>query len=141
MDKILEFVKRPHKRSKVFHFVMRGELKEFHKCMSVLHILDLDKHGIQFLCIKDEGISNTDGTRNINGLIEMKEGTTIEEVMRFFSHNKIPLWDRISMTGVCFDVNSWLKHYIKKKNRFVGVVLEKGTLTVPPYSPLFNGSC
>ena len=140
MDKISEFFKRPLKKSKVFNFVMRGDLNECVKCMNVLNILDLDNHGVQFLCIRDEGTSNTDGTRNINGLIEMKEGTTIEEVIRFFSNHNIPLWDRISMTAVCNDVNFWLNHYFKKKNRFVGVVLEKGTLTVPPYSPLFNGS-
>ena len=140
MDRILAFVNRPHRKSKVFNFVMRCGLKEFHKCMDLLYALDLDKHGIQFLCIKDEGTSNTDGTRNVNGLIEMKEGTTVEGVQTFFPHLDITYGNGLCETGVCFDVNSWLKHYIKKKNRFVGVALEKGTLTVPPYSPLFNGS-
>ena len=127
------------KKSKVFDFALRGDLDECIECMNILNVLDLDKHGVQFLCIRDEGTPNIDGTRYIKGLIEMKEGTTIEGMKRFFCHLDIPLWDCIFMVGVCNDVNSWLKH--KKKNRFVGVALEKGTLTVPPYSPLFNGSC
>ena len=147
MDRILARIKRTRK-SKVFHFGVEGKLEEFQQCMRVIHTLDLDKYGIQYFCIKDVGIAKTalripktDGTRNIHGLIEMKEATTNEEVHKFFTRNKIPLWDRICEMGVSDDVNWWLKHYIGEKNRFKGVALEKGTLTVPPYSPLFNGSC
>ena len=133
MEKISEFFKQPEKKSKVFDFVLRGDLDKCVECMNVLNVLDLDKHGVQFLCT-----SYTDRTRQINGLIEMKEGTTIEGVIRLFRNLNIPLWECVSMIGVCKDVNFWLNHSFKKKNRFDGVVLEKGTLTVPPYSPLLK---
>ena len=138
MEKISEFFKQPEKKSKVFDFVLRGDLDECIECMNVLNVLDLDKHGVQFLCFQEEGTSYTDRTRQINGLIEIKEGTTVEGVIRFFRNLDIPLWNCISIITVCEDVNFWLNHSFKKKNRFVGVVLEKGTLTVPPYSPLFK---
>ena len=136
MDKV--FIKRSVKKSKVFNFALRGDWGEFTECMKILKVLDLDKHGIQFLCIRDEGTSDIDGKMHITGLIEMKEGKTVDGVIRFFRNLDIRLWDCISMVAVCNDVNLWLKH--KKKIRFAGAVLEKGTLTVPPYSPLFNGS-
>ena len=140
MEKISEFFKQHEKKSKVFDFVLRGDLDECIECMNVLNVLDLDKHGVQFLCFKEEGTSYIDicRTRQINGLIEMKEGTTIEGVIRFFRNLDIPLWDCISIITVCEDVNFWLNHSFKKKNRFDGVALEKGTLTVPPYCPLFK---
>ena len=132
-EKISEFFKQPEKKSKVFDFVLRGDSDECIECMKALNVLDLDKRGVQFLCT-----SYIDGTRQINGLIEIKEGTTIEGVIRLFCNLNIPLWDCISMITVCKDVNFWLNHSFKKKNRFVGVMMEKGTLTVPPYSPLFK---
>ena len=137
MDKVSEFFK-PLKKNKVFNFVIRGDLNKCTQCMNVLNVLDLDEHSIQFLCIQHEGTPNSDGTRNIHGLLEMKEGTTIDEVITFFRHFEIPLWDYISMVAACNNVHSWLNH--REKNRFASVVLEKGSLTVPPYSPLFNGS-
>ena len=132
VEKISEFFKRPDKKSKVFEFVLRGNLDKRIECMNILNVLDLDKHGVQFLCFKEEG------TGQINCLIEIKEGTTIEGVITIFRNLDIPLWDCVSMIAVCKDVNFWLTHSFKKKNRFVGAVLEKGTLTVPPYSPLFK---
>ena len=136
-EKISEFFKQPEKKSKVFEFVLRENLDKRNECMNILNVLDLDKHGVQFLCLKEEGTSYTDGARQINGLIEIKEGTTIEGVITIFRNHNITLRNCISMIAVCKDVNFWLTHSFKKKNRFVGVVLEKGTLTVPPYSPLF----
>ena len=127
MDKV--FIKRSVKKSKVFNFVLRGDWDECTECMNILNVLDLDKHGIQFLCIRDEGTSNIDGTMHIKGLIEMKEGTTVDGVIRFFRNLDIRLWDCISMVTVCNDVNLWLHQ--NKKIRFAGAVLEKGILTVP----------
>ena len=137
MEKISKFLKKAHKKNKVFDFALRGALDDCVECMNVLNVSDLDKHGVQFLCFKEEGTSYTNGTRQITGLIETKEGTTVEGVIRFFRNLDIPLWDCIHRITVCEDVNFWLDHSFKKENRFVGVVLEKGTLTVPPYSPLF----
>ena len=127
MDKV--FIKRSVKKSKVFNFALRGDWGEFTECMKILKVLDLDKHGIQFLCIRDEGTSDIDGKMHIKGLIEMKEGTTVDGVIRFFRNLDIRLWECTSVISMCEDVNSWLNH--KKKNRFAGAVLEKGILTVP----------
>ena len=127
MDKV--FIKRSVKKSKVFNFALRGDWGEFTECMKILKVLDLDKHGIQFLCIRDEGTSDIDGKMHIKGLIEMKEGTTVDGVIRFFRNLDIRLWDCISVVAVCNDVNLWLNH--NKKIRFAGAVLEKGILTVP----------
>ena len=138
MEKISEFFKQPEKKSKVFDFVLRGNLDDCIECMNILNVLDLDEHGVQFLCFKEEGTSYIDDTRQLHGLIELKEGTTVEGVIWFFRNLDIPLWDCITMITVCKDVNFWLNHSFKKENRFVGEVLEKGTLTVPPYSPLFK---
>ena len=136
MEKVPKLFRRVEKKNKVFDFVLRGDLDE---CMNILNALDLDKHGVQFLCVRDKGISIIDDTRKIKGLIEMKEGTTVDGVTRFFRNLDIRLWDCISMVAVGDDIDLWLNH--KRKIRFDDVVLEKGTLTVPPYNPLFKGSC
>ena len=127
MDKV--FIKRSVKKSKVFNFALRGDWGEFTECMKILKVLDLDKHSIQFLCIRDEGTSDIDGKMHITELVEMKEGTTVDEVIRFFRNLDIRLWDCISVVAVCNDVNLWLNH--NKKIRFAGAVLKKGILTVP----------
>ena len=129
MEKVPKLFRRVEKKNKVFDFVLRGDLDACIECMNILNVLNLDKHGVQFLCIQEEGSSYIDGTRKINGLIEMKEATTVEGVIRLFRNLDIPLWDCTSMISMCEDVNFWLNRFPRKKNRFVGVFLEKGTLT------------
>ena len=145
MEKVPKLFRRIETKHKVFDFGLSGNLDESIKCINILNVLDLDKHGIQFLCLKENGVSYTDGAIKFGGLIKVKEGTTIKGMKRFFRTLDIPLWDCISLIRVCEDVNSWLERSFKKKNRPTsitlekgGVVLEKGTLTVPPYSPLFK---
>ena len=55
MNKIPKFFKKTEKKSKVFDFVLRGDLDECIECMNVLNVLDLDKHGVQFLCFRERG--------------------------------------------------------------------------------------
>ena len=128
MEKVPKLFRRVEKKNKVFDFVLCGDLDESTECMNILNVLNLDKHGVQFLRIQEEGPSNINGTRKIKGLIEMKEGTTVDGVIRFFHNLDIRLWDCTSVISMCNDVNLWLHR--NKKNRFAGVVLEKGTLTV-----------
>ena len=138
MEKVPKLFRRIETKNKVFNFVLAGNLDKCVECMNVLNVLDLDKHGIQFLCFREEGTSRTDGTRKIRGLIERKEGTTVGGVERFFRNLDAPLWDCTSLVSLCEDVDFWLDRSLLVDNRSIGVVLEKGTLTVPPYSPLFK---
>ena len=126
MEKVPKLFRRVEIKNKVFDFVLRGDLDA---CIECMNVLNLDKHGIQFLCIQEEEPSYIGGTRKINGLIEMKEATTVDGVIRLFRNPDIPLWDCTSIISVCEDVNFWLNRFPRKKNRFVGVFLEKGTLT------------
>ena len=135
MDKISAFFV-PLEKNKVFNFTLRGDLNTCTECMNVLKVLDPDEHGIQFLYVQHEGTPNSNGTRNIHGLLEMKEYATIADVLTFFDRFEFPLRDHISRVAECKNVHCWVD--FKKKNRFDSVVLEKGSLTVPPYSPLFN---
>ena len=138
MEKVPKLSRRVESKHKVFNFGLSGNLDESIKCINILNALDLNKHGIQFLCFREEGISRTDDTRKIRGLIETKEGTTVDGVMRFFRNLDAPLWDCTSLVSLCEDVNFWLYRSGLVDKRSIGVVLEKGTLTVPPYSPLFK---
>ena len=110
--------------------------------------LDLDEYGIQFLCVKEDGVSPRPGMPHFGdislaGLIEVKEDTTIGELEMFFRALDAPFWDCISLISLCEDVNSWLKSCFIKKGRPTGislekggVVMKKGTLTVPaPVKP------
>ena len=138
MEKALKLSKSTETKHKVFDFVLAGNFNECVECINILNVVDLDEHDIQFLCLKEDGVSYTYGGIKFVGLIEVKKGTTIEGIMRFFRNLDTPLWGCTFMISVCVDVNSWLNSCSKKKTRFVDVVLEKGTLTVPPYSPLFK---
>ena len=126
----------PLEKNKVFNFILRGDLNKCTECMNVLKVLDLDEHGIEFLCVQHEGTPNSNGTRNIHGLLRMKEYATIADVLTFFG--RIEFQDHISRVAECKNIHCWVD--FRKKNRFDSVVLEKGSLTVPPYSPLFDGS-
>ena len=128
----------PLEKNKVFNFILRGDLNTCTECMNVLNVLDLDEHGIEFLYVQHEGTPNSNGTRNIHGLLRMKEYATIADVLAFFRRSEFPLGVHISRVAECNNIYCWVD--FRKKNRFDSVVLEKGSLTVPPYSPLFNGS-
>ena len=138
MEKVPKLSRRIETKHKVFDFALVGNLGKCNECINILNALDLNKHGIQFLWFREEGISRTDDTRSIRGLIETKEGTTVDGVMRFFRNLDAPLWDCTSLVSLCEDVNYWLYRSRLVDKRSIGVVLEKGTLTVPPYSPLFK---
>ena len=128
----------PLTKNKVFNFTLRGDLNKCTECMNVFNVLDLDEHGIEFLCVQHEATPNSNGTRNIHGLLRMKEYASIADVLTFFRRSEFPLRDHISRVAECKNIYWWVD--LMKKNRFDSVVLEKGSLTVPPYSPLLNGS-
>ena len=145
-EKALKLSRSTETKHKVFDFVLAGNFNECVACINILNVVDLDEHGIQFLCLKEDGVSYTNGAIKFVGLIEVKKGTTIEGMTRFFRALDIPLWDCISLISLCEDVNSWLEACFKKKARPTsitlekgGVVLKKGTLTVPAPEDLPDG--
>ena len=71
----------PLQKSKLFNFILRGDLNTCTECMNVFEVLDLDEHGIGFLCVQHEGTPNRNGTRNIHGLLEMKDCASIADVL------------------------------------------------------------
>ena len=123
---------------KVFEFVIRECVPE---CIELLRCLTMEN--VQYLYFQEEdylipkyrrpkGIK----TKQIQGLIEMKKGTTINGMVKFFGGLGTPPSFVLTVIAVCRDVDFWRAY--KLKSRIVGgVVVEKGTLTVPPYSPLF----
>ena len=136
MDTVSAFF-APLQKNKVFSFILRGHLNICTECMGALKVLDLDEHGIQFLYVQQEGTPNSNGARNIQGLLEMKDYVSIADVMALFGRFEFPLGVRISRVAECKNVYCWVE--LNKKNRINSVVLEKGSLTAPPYSPLFDG--
>ena len=142
-EKALKLSRSTETKHKVFDFALAGNLDECIACINILNVMDLDEHGIQFLCLKEDGVSYTNRAIKFAGLIGVKKGTTIEGMIRFFRALDIPLWDCISLVSLCEDVNSWLEPCFKKKTRPTsitlekgGIVLEKGTLRVPAHEDL-----
>ena len=138
MEKTLKLSRCTETKHKVFEFTLAGNLKDCIACINILNVVDLDEHGIEFLCLKEDGVWYGNGAIKFKGLIEVKKGTTIEGMMRFFRALDIPLWDCISLVSLCEDVNSWLEPCFERKTRPTGITLEKGgimlkkgTLRVP----------
>ena len=133
---------------KLFDFYLNGNYDDCNACIKILNALDLDEHGIQFLCVKEDGVSPRPGMPHLgdialSGLIEVEKGATIGELEMFFRALDAPFWDCISLVSLCEDVNSWLNSCFIKKARPTsislergGVIMKKGTLTVPaPVKP------
>ena len=118
-------------KNKMFEFFLAGNLKECAACIKILNALDLDEQGIKFLWFREEETSRTDNTRSIRGLIEVEKGTTIEGMRRFFRALDAPFWDCFSLISLCEDVNVWHYEIRLVDKRSIGVVIQKGTLTVP----------
>ena len=104
--------------------------------------LDLNEHGIQFLCVKEDGASTRPRNSQIMdvglaGLIEMNEGTTVGELVLFFRALLTPFQHCLSLVKLCKDSQVWLGSCFEKKetrNPTIitrgGMVMKKGTLTV-----------
>ena len=148
MEKAHNLFTRVEIKFKLFEFYLSGHYDNCDACIKILNGLDLDEHGIQFLCVKEDGVSPRPGMPHFGdiklaGLIEVKEDTAIGELEMFFRALDAPFWDCISLVSLCEDVNSWLKPCFIKKARPTGislekggVVMKKGTLTVPaPVKP------
>ena len=143
MEKAHNLFTRVEIKFKLFEFYQYGNYDDCNACIKILNGLDLDEHGIQFLCVKEDGVSPRPGMPHFGdiklaGLIEVKEDTTIGELEMFFRALDAPFWDCISLVSLCEDVNSWLNSCFIKKARPTsislergGVVMKKGTLTVP----------
>ena len=142
MEKARNLFTRVEKKFKLFEFYLSGHYDNCAACIKILNGLDLDEHGIQFLCLKEDGVSPRPGMPHFGdislaGLIEVKEDTTIGELEMFFRALDAPFWDCVSLISLCEDVNSWLNSCFIKKTRPTGislkrggVVMKKGTLTV-----------
>ena len=122
-------------KNKVFEFYLSGDFNDCATCIKILNALDLNEHGIQFLCLKENGFCC--GEISLVGLIEVKEDTIIDGMPRFLRTIDIPFLDCINTVRLCKDVDSWLAPCFTKKVRPTwltlekgGVVMKKGTLTV-----------
>ena len=69
---------------KLFNFYLNGNYDDCNACIKILNALDADEHGIQFLCVKEDGVSPRPGMPQFGdiklaGLIEVKEYVTLEK--------------------------------------------------------------
>ena len=146
MEKSQYLFRRVEIKFKLFEFYLVGNLDDCGACIKILNALDLDEHGIQFLCLKEDGVSPHPGKPHLGdialaGLLEVKKGTTVGELEMFFRTLDAPFWDCVSLVSLCEDVNSWLNSCFIKKGRPLGinlkkggVVMKKGTLTIPAHA-------
>ena len=126
----------PLQKSKLFNFILRGDLNTCTECMNVFEVLDLDEHGIGFLCVQHEGTPNRNGTRNIHGLLEMKDCASIADVLELLDGIKSPFRIHLSRVAECQNIYWWID--CRKKNRIDSAVLEKGSLRGHPNGSLFD---
>ena len=129
-------------KSKLFEFYLTGVWGDYNACIKILNDLDLNEHGIQFLCVKEDGASVRPRNTQIMdvglaGLIEMKEGTTVGELVLFFRALLTPFQRCLSLIKLCKDGQVWLGSCFEKKETHNptiitrgGIVMKKGTLTV-----------
>ena len=73
MEKGLKLSRSNETKHKVFDFVLAGNLDECIACINILNVVDLDEHGIQFLCLKEDGVSYANGAIKFAGLIGVKK--------------------------------------------------------------------
>ena len=122
-------------KTKVFKFYLSGNFNDCAACIKILNALDLDEHGIQFLCLKENGFCCDN--ISLAGLMEVKEDTVIDGMPRFFRRTRdYQFLDCITHLSLCSDVDSWLAPCFEKKLNPTwltlekgGVVIKKGTLT------------
>ena len=136
MEKAHRFFTPVEINTNVFKFCLGGDFNECDACIKILDALDLNEHDIQFLCLKEHGLSCNNDEVRLAGLIEVKEGTTIDGMINFFRTLDNPFWHCISLVKPCGDVDCWLASCFEKKGSPLrltlekgGVVIKKGTLT------------
>ena len=93
-------------KSKLFEIYLTGRWGDYDACIKILDDLDLIEHGIQFLCVKEGDASTRPRNRDIMDidldiLIEMKEGTDVEEMVLFFRALLIPFQRSLSLIKLC----------------------------------------
>ena len=127
---------------KLFEFYLTCVWGDYNACIKILNALDLNEHGIQFLCVKEDGVSSRPRNSQIidvklAGLIEVEKGTTVGELVMFFRALLTPFQHCISLIKLCEDGQAWLGSCFEKKdarNPTIitrgGIVMKKGTLTV-----------
>ena len=126
---------------KLFDFYLNGNYDDCNACIKILNALDLDEHGIQFLCVKEDGVSPRPGMPHFGdiklaGLIEVKEYTTIGEMERFFRALDVPFWDCFSFINPFEDVQTWLASCFEKKGTPNTITLEQGGVVVNKGTPM-----
>ena len=133
---------------KLFNFYLDGNYVDCKACIKILNALDLDEHGIQFLCVKEDGVSPRPGMPqfgdlNLAGLIEVKEYVTLGEMVRFFRALDVPFPGCFSFIAPFEDIQTWLASCVEKKgnpNTITmeqgGILVKKGTPTPPDFKSL-----
>ena len=116
MEKVPELSTHVEIKTKVFEFFLSGDYSACAACIKTLNALDLDEHGIQFLCLKENGFCC--GEISLVGLMEVKEDTVIDGVPRFFRRTRdYQFLDCLNTLRLCKDVDSWLAPCFTKKVR------------------------
>ena len=137
MEKGHEHPKRAEIKHKRFEFYLTGHRGDYNACIKILNDLDLDEHGIQHLCVKEDGASTRPGNTHIKlaGLIEMKEGTDVGEMVLFFRALLTPFQHCLSLIKLRKDSQVWHAPCFEKKG---GEVMNKGTPTEPDLKRLLD---
>ena len=121
-------MEKGHRR---FDFYLAGCRGDYNACIKILNDLNLDDHGIQYLCVKEDGTSIRPGKHrfggvNLAGLIEMKEGTDVGEMVVFFHALLTPFQHCLSLIKLCKDGPVFDGSCFEKKG---SVMVKKGTPT------------
>ena len=142
MEKRCKLCKTNEIKHKLFEIYLTGRWRDYNACIKILNDLDLIEHGIQFLCAKEDGALTRPRNRHIMDislaiLIEMKEGTTVGELVLFSRALLTPFQHCLSLIKLCKDSQVWLGSCFEKKDTSKptiitrgGLIMKKGTLTV-----------
>ena len=128
-------MEKGHKR---FEFYLTGRSGDYNGCIKILNDLDLNEHGIQYLCVKEDGAStrprnSQNMAAHLVGLIEMKEGTDVGEMVLFFRALLTPFQHCLSLIKLFKDGQVWHESCFEKRG---GEVVNKGTPTKPDVKSL-----
>ena len=145
MEKAHKLFTSVERKFKLYNFYLNGNYDDCNACIKILNALDVDEHGIQFLCVKEAGVSPRPGMPHIKlaGLIEVKDYTTLGKMVWFFRALDVPVPGCFSFVAPFEDIQTWLASCVEKNgdpNTITmeqgGIVVKKGTPTPPDFKRL-----